>query len=178
MGRVNGGNSDYIFKGGAISPQVEMAGGVPIPAAGVAAVPELYLKIYICPHGKPSALETETAAEQCKGLKATCPQAGAKKGHALVHLHQETGLELVTDNSRIHLNQAGKIALEATQIELGKGAAKLTVNFSGNDVLLANPTGGAAIILKADGSIEIRPAAGKLLTVAGEIKATKFTPAA
>ena len=163
--RIKGENSDYQF-----------SDGKAVIEENLAASP-LYLKLFICPDQMPSKTEAlDGKPGRCTGHAAACP-GPRKTGHALVHLNQTTGLELVSDKNTIRLAQATEqIFLETKSVEIGKGAAKLVVGFAGNDVTLTNSSGGAAIVLKADGSIEIKPAVGKLVVVSGEMTAKKFTP--
>lgn len=114
MGRINGANSDYQHDGNG----VVKLDGAPKP---------LYLKIYICPSEQKSPLETKV--DPCTGTNAACP--GVKEGHAMLHLSEETGVEIVAgNNNRIVVKQNG-------DIELGK------------------EDGAARIILKSDGTIRI-----------------------
>lgn len=102
MARINGINSDYILGPDGI---VEVP-----PSPG-----NLDLKLFLCPYKEPNGLEATSGT--CTGTDAACPHAGAKTGHALVHLSETQGIRLATDagtHLQLHQNSgpdAGKISL-------------------------------------------------------------------
>ena len=98
MVRIKGANSDYKYSAGKVEkvePQPE----------------KVYLKLFICPYDQPSSVEPNEG-NCCNGIDRTCPNQGKKQGHALIQLHQEDGIQLVTDNNnQIVINQKGNIQL-------------------------------------------------------------------
>lgn len=167
MARINGTNSDYHFIGGAIQ-EVK-----PKPSP-------LELKLFICPTGQKNSLEAEGGI--CQGQNATCPAPPAQRaGHAMVHLHQNTGLQLATDNNnRLQLDQSGNILLLPTsagkvetrgQVEMKNAAGNATlITVTANSVILS--AGGARIELQNNGNIQISPAAGRKVTITGNLDVT------
>jgi hypothetical protein len=116
MGRINGANSDYKHNGSGVVEQQSSP---------------LYLKLYICPDGLKSPLETNDPLIQCKGTKNDCPSN--KIGHALIHLNEEDGVEIMAgDNNRILVKQNG-------EIELGKegGPARIILQNDGQILIYA-----------------------------------------
>jgi len=165
MGRINGVNSDYKFKNGAI----EEIKPLPNP---------LEMKLFICPNNEKNSVEAES--EICNGISSTCP-ANPKSGHAMLHLHQQSGLQLLTDNNnKLQLDQNGNIILQPGGV--GKVETRGNVemkNASGNATALAilNNTivitvAGAKVEVKTDGSIELTPAAGKAVKINGNLTIT------
>ncbi len=168
MARINGVNSDYKFKGGAIE-EVKPA---PNP---------LELKLFICPTAQKNSIEAEGTV--CTGINTACPAtpAAAKNGHALLHLHQLTGLNLVTDNNnRLQLDQSGTILLQppATgkvetrgKVEMKNAAGSKTMITVTNDSVIIT-AGGSRIELQNTGNIQIDLAAAKEVVVNGNLRVT------
>lgn len=152
MVRIKGANSDYEYSVAnetvqAVDPQPE----------------KLYLKLFICPYDQPSSVDPHKAEEPCcNGIDRTCPNQGKKQGHALIQLHQEDGIQLVTDNNnQIVINQKGNIQLLPSPGGQAEVNGALLVKQQ-NQVLLeiSNQTislqlGGAKISLTPAGKIEI-----------------------
>jgi hypothetical protein len=153
MARINGINSDYAMVDGAIA-KVE-----PNPA-------NLELKLFLCPYEQPNGLEAESGT--CNGLKTTCPNPGPKTGHALVHLSQNEGIKLVTDDGtmlQLHQNSGGspgqivlhpagtKVKIESA-LELVAGGHTITITPSAQGVTLQH-TGGASVVFKPNGGMDI-----------------------
>ena len=124
MGRIN----DYRYDGRGVVEEI---------------TDPLYMKLFICPYNQPSSLQAATA---CEGTDDSCPAASPALGHAMIRLHQEEGIELVTNGgNRVWVKQNG-------EIELGKAG------------------GDAKILLKENGEIEITATTLKVngnLTVSG-----------
>jgi len=168
MARINGVNSDYKFIGG----KIEEVKPPPSP---------LELKLFICPTAQKNSIEAEGLV--CEGQNTNCPATPAplKNGHAMMHLHQQTGLHLVTDNNnRLQLDQAGNILLQPSvagkvetrgNVEMKNAAGNATlVSLQNNTVIIT--VAGARVEVKADGSIELTPAAGKAVKVTGNLVVT------
>ncbi|MBC1195767.1 hypothetical protein H0901_10970 [Microcystis aeruginosa BLCCF158] len=152
MVRIKGANSDYEYS----SEKREVIAVNPQPE-------ELYLKIFICPYDQPSVVEPNEGKDKCcHGSDSTCPNQGEKQGHALIHLHQERGIELVTDNNnQIVVNQKGNIQLipspggqaEVNGALLVKQQNQVLLEISSQKISLQ--LGGAKISLTPKGDIEI-----------------------
>ncbi len=115
-GRIKGANSDYRY--------AQTADG----QGGIEAVQgeDAYLQIFLCPVAQPSRVE-ENSGNYCEGTAAQCPASAP--GHALLHLHEKTGVSLVADNgNRLVVDQEGQIRLLAPQaIRLQVGQVELIV---------------------------------------------------
>jgi hypothetical protein len=164
MARINGVNSDYRFSNGAIK-EVKPA---PSP---------LELRLFICPSGQKNQLEAEGTV--CQGQNTTCPALAT--GHALLHLHQGTGISLVTDNNnRLQLDQSGNLLLQPSgtgkvetrgPVEMKDAAGNATLlTVTANAVILT--AGGARIELQNNGNIQITPAAAGKVTILGNLEVT------
>lgn len=147
MVRIKGANSDYRYdldSGGIqeVFPQ-------PSP---------VHLNLYICPYDMPSPVEAPTPEGWCEGQDATCPHPDETSGHALVQLHQDNGIALVTDGSnQLVIDQAGRILLEPArgQVIIGKPeSTRLSLNQTaqGWDIQLPD---GPQIHLNRDGSLHL-----------------------
>ena len=150
MVRIKGANSDYEYSVAnetvqAVDPQPE----------------KLYLKLFICPYDQPSSVEPNEG-NCCNGIDRTCPNQGKKQGHALIQLHQEDGIQLVTDNNnQIVINQKGNIQLlpspggqaEVNGALLVKQQNQVLLEIS--DQTISLQLGGAKISLTPAGKIEI-----------------------
>lgn len=158
MVRIKGANSDYQYSAGKVQkvePQPE----------------KVYLKLFICPYDQPSSVEPNEG-NCCNGIDRTCPNQGKKQGHALIQLHQETGIQLVTDkDNQIVINQQGNIQLIPSSGGKAEVNGALMVKQQ-NQVLLeiSNQTislqlGEAKISLTPKGDIEITTSKSK-----GEVK--------
>lgn len=158
MVRIKGANSDYKYSAGKVEkvePQPE----------------KVYLKLFICPYDQPSSVEPNEG-NCCNGIDRTCPNQGKKQGHALIQLHQEDGIQLVTDNNnQIVINQKGNIQLLPSPGGQAEVNGALLVKQQ-NQVLLeiSNQTislqlGEAKISLTPKGDIEITTSKSK-----GEVK--------
>jgi hypothetical protein len=153
MGRINGINSDYKKIDGTITKVT------PEPA-------NLELKLFLCPYDEPNGLEEESGI--CNGLKGSCPNAGPKSGHALLHLSQTEGINLVTDDgTKLQLHQntgpnAGVIALSPASgkvridgaVELVAGGHTLTITPSGTGITLQHANG-ARVVFKTNGDLDL-----------------------
>lgn len=148
MVRIKGANSDYKYSAGKVEkvePQPE----------------KVYLKLFICPYDQPSHVEPNEG-NCCNGIDRTCPNQGKKQGHALIQLHQETGIQLVTDkDNQIVINQQGNIELipspggqaEVNGALMVKQQDELLLEISSQTISLQ--LGGAKISLTPAGKIEI-----------------------
>ncbi|GCL56560.1 hypothetical protein NIES3806_39220 [Microcystis aeruginosa NIES-3806] len=148
MVRIKGANSDYKYSAGKVEkvePQPE----------------KVYLKLFICPYDQPSSVEPNEG-NCCNGIDRTCPNQGKKQGHALIQLHQEDGIQLVTDNNnQIVINQQGNIELipspggqaEVNGALMVKQQDELLLEISNQTISLQ--LGGAKISLTPAGKIEI-----------------------
>lgn len=148
MVRIKGANSDYKYSAGKVEkvePQPE----------------KVYLKLFICPYDQPSSVEPNEG-NCCNGIDRTCPNQGKKQGHALIQLHQEDGIQLVTDNNnQIVINQQGNIELipspggqaEVNGALMVKQQNELLLEIS--DQTISLQLGGAKISLTPAGKIEI-----------------------
>ena len=165
MGRINGVNSDYKFKNGAI----EEVRPAPTP---------LELKLFICPNNQKNSIEAEAGI--CNGINTTCP-GNPKTGHAMLHMHQQSGLQLVTDNNnKLQLDQGGTILLQPGSggkvetrgnVEMKNAAGNATaLTLQNNTVVIT--VAGARIEIKSDGNIELTPAAGKAVKINGNLTVT------
>ena len=95
MVRIKGANSDYEYSTTEEKKKNQVISVKPQPE-------ELYLKMFICPYDQPSVVEPNEGKDKCcHGSDSNCPNQGKKQGHALIHLHQQRGIELVTDNNLI-----------------------------------------------------------------------------
>lgn len=168
MARINGVNSDYKFKGG----KIEEVKPPPSP---------LELKLFICPTAQKNSIEAEGTV--CEGQNTNCPATPAllKNGHAMMHLHQQTGLHLVTDNNnRLQLDQAGNILLQPGnagkvetrgRIEIKNAAGNITlITVNADSVVIT--AGGATIDVKNNGSIHLNPAPAGEVVVNGKLRVT------
>lgn len=176
MVRIKGANSDYEYS----SKENRVEAVTPQPK-------ELYLKMFICPYDQPSVVEPNKGKDKCcHGSDSNCPNQGKKQGHALIHLHQERGIELVTDNkNQIVVNQKGNIQLipslggqaEVNGALLVKQQNQVLLEISSQNISLQ--LGGAKISLTPQGDIEITTSKSKgevkiggNLTINGNLKVT------
>lgn len=159
MVRIKGANSDYEY-----SSEEKKVIEIKNPK-------ELYLKIFICPYDQPSHVEPNEG-NCCNGIDRTCPNQGKKQGHALIQLHQETGIQLVTDkDNQIVINQQGNIELipspggqaEVNGALMVKQQNELLLEISSQTISLQ--LGGAKISLTPAGNLEI-----STLKQQGEVK--------
>jgi len=153
--RVNGTNSDYRFYSETESIQsvLEKEKKWPDP---------LELKLFICPTGQKTSLQTDKPAETCTGVNSACPTKST--GHALLQLHQREGIRLRTDNdNHIQLDQNGNIKLSPTasgkieavgNVEVKDTAGNLRLNIAQDTVQLAGRIelkyGTTSLILEKD----------------------------
>ena len=167
MVRIKGANSDYEYSVSNNTVQEVK----PQPK-------ELYLKMFICPYDQPSVVEPNEGPDKCcHGSDNNCPNQGEKKGHALIHLHQEKGIELVTDNNnQIVVNQKGNIQLipssggqaEVNGALLVKQQNQVLLEISSQKISLQ--LGEAKISLTPKGDIEITTSKSKgEVTVGGNL---------
>ncbi|MEM6263411.1 MAG: hypothetical protein AAGI38_12940 [Bacteroidota bacterium] len=154
MARINGTNSDYVFdavSGGVVE--------VPDPK------PAVEMRLFICPYDMPNTLEDQgSEPSRCIGIDEDCPNP-TKSGHALMHLHQNDGITLRTDNRNIlQLTQNGDIQLRPST----GGQAEVRGIFevrqaSGNTVLLEvgpsdvriRAVNGAEVVIRSNGNIDL-----------------------
>ena len=173
MGRINGENSDYKLVDGQIQP--------------VDPFQTLELRLFICPYNQPNKLEPlDDALGRCTGIVSVCPHVSQKNGHALIHLHQNEGISLVTDNNnQLRLDQNGNIQLNPAaggEVQI-KGKLKLTIGGNNlevgynNEVMLQSASG-AQVILKQDGSIDITPKSDSTINLKGDVAVTAHIEAA
>ena len=180
MVRIKGANSDYVFdlKEGQIQ---EQKGDHPV-----------YLKIFICPYDMPSRVEEPhdgKAGNWCEGTAESCPKGHKSIGHALVSLHQEEGIKLVTDNGNqlVVNNETGNIQIQPVVGGRAEVDGNFLVQSPHKDVLLEVSTqqialqlGETKVIITEAGDIELstRNGEGEIaingsLTVQGNVKTDK-----
>ena len=181
MGRINGVNSDYGRIKGVISP---MPSPMPAPVSPAPTPPPqwktLELKLFICPENIPNRLEADTSV--CEGLNTSCPAHGA--GHALVQLHENDGLRLVTDNNNcLQLDQSGNINMTPAttgkvvmtgNVEIRNGVLNI-LDAGGNPFLsVANSAfnlniNGLSMNIDASGNLTITPPPSGKVTINGDL---------
>ena len=145
--RINGTNSDYRFFAdeGVVDSVAKREGKWPKP---------LELKLFICPNGELSSLQTDDPTKMCSGESTKCPSKAV--GHALLELHQNNGIRLVTDNNNyIQLDQQGSIHLSPAAPGKVCAHGDVELNGSGNALLtIAQDT------VQLAGRIELKNEAG------------------
>ena len=118
MGRINGANSDYKRVGNGIQEVLSNP---------------IFLKIYICPNEQLNPLEEPKDGKKvCEGN--SCPDHSLA-GHAMIHLNQETGVEIMAgEKNRILVKQNGDIELG----QEGAGKARITLKADGTIIMEAS----------------------------------------
>lgn len=164
MVRIKGANSDYRFD--PTSQSIQTVSPWPNP---------LWLNLYLCPYDQPSPVESHGDDGCCGGRDRTCPHPGHAPGHALVQLHQDNGIALVTDhNNQLVVDQQGRIVLQPAQgqVELRQASGPtlhLEITAQGWAISLDD---GPAIHLRQDGGLELTSRPQSQVTITGDLAVT------
>jgi hypothetical protein len=157
MGRINGINSDYAMKNGAVGPVFPPAKP---PMAPLPSAPRVDMKLFICPYNQPNGLEAEGTV--CTGVDASCPHVPEKTGHALLSLNQDQGIQLIAGpGNKVQIDQSGAIVLAPTTkvvvgktLEITADSQTFTVTPSSAGITLQHANG-ARVVFKANGDMEL-----------------------
>jgi len=166
MVRIKGANSDYVYTGDSTEPIKEDKNADP-----------LYLKIFICPNDMPSRVEKPHQDQWCEGTDETCPSP-EKKGHAMICLHQQDGISLVTPNTvkakgafAVESN-SGKEVLRVSENHLSfrlKPNKNQEISLKISEEEVSMQLGGANISITQAGDIELSPQNQHQVTIKGNL---------
>lgn len=172
MARINGVNSDYFFD--------ESEQTIVGPEEDGPFTSPLEMKLFICPYNKPNTLQPlDGESSHCQGSNLTCPQPGSyNDGHAMIHLHEDNGIELNTgNNNRILIGQTGNITLDpaskaivAGTLEVQKSdGTKVFLRINDSSIVIESNSG-AKISLASNGDIELEPDTGRKVMINGNLE--------
>lgn len=137
IGRIKGANSDYQY-----SPQAQQI----VETAIDDSKNPVELSIFVCPHRQPSIVEQHTDGKYCVGTDNDCP-SGTTNGHALLKLHQDNGVLLeaqkskltVAENITLTPQDSGKIQLSGALELPEKVYLKNKIEIQANESISSNP---------------------------------------